>query len=106
VVATFGRALTLRHVTTGEYVPEDGGVAGDSTSDESVTGTVGRYSKSEIGDTIRVEDIPVLIAAKGLTSVPTTADRLVIDTKVYEIVSIEPIYSGEEVAAYRLQARR
>jgi hypothetical protein len=81
-------------------------VAGNSTSDEATFGTVGKYLKAEIGDTVRVEDIPVLIPALGLTSAPTTADRLIMDTKVYEIVSIKPVYSGEEVAAYRLQARR
>lgn len=50
-------------------------------------------------------DLEVLLAAEGLTFALKKSDIVEIDSSDYEILQIEPIYSGELVCAYRLMLK-
>lgn len=55
---------------------------------------------------IQTHDLRVTIAAEGLPVVPSTAGTLLIDSEVYQIVRVTPVYYGTEVGHYDLQVRR
>ncbi len=58
-------------------------------------------------DVIQAGDMQTGIAASGLAFTPKPdAMTVTIDGQVYRIVSVEPIYSGEQVCLYLLQLRR
>lgn len=78
---------------------------------------VGVYSKKSIppyeinleyvdGKTIRQGDLMTGIAGKDLEFTPEEGMRVLIDGDVWNIVSIEPIYTGILVALYLFQLRR
>lgn len=59
------------------------------------------------GSLVQAGDMTTLIAAKGLTSAPVAnSSRLVFDGDTWQAVGVEPIYSGDDIAAYRIQLRR
>lgn len=59
------------------------------------------------GTLVEAGDMSTLVAAEGLAASPVAnRDRLVFADEAWQIVSIDPIYSGELAAAYRLQLRR
>lgn len=63
------------------------------------------------GDVVRTGDVSCLVAAKDLAFTPLSATgsmlarTMTIDGIAYTIVKIEPIWSGEEVAAWRFFGR-
>lgn len=112
VIGRFGKTMTLRRPATagGTYntatLAVDVGAGADT--DQSVKGVVESYSAGERSATVLAGDLKVTIAAtdSGLTTTPSTKDRLVIDSVVYQIVSVESVMSGDYPAAYTLQVRR
>ena len=59
------------------------------------------------GTLVEAGDMTTLVAAEGLNTAPhTNRDRLVFSGETWQIVGVEPIYSGDVAAAYRLQLRR
>lgn len=65
------------------------------------------YSVREIdGSRILATDKKVLLAKKGLSVEPATADKLVIGGVAHSIVSIEPLSPGGVIVLWTLQCRR
>ncbi len=59
------------------------------------------------GTLIEAGDMTTLVAAQGLSAAPVgNRDRLVFANEAWQIVTVDPIYSGDSVAAYRVQLRR
>lgn len=59
------------------------------------------------GTLVEAGDMTTLAAAQSFVTVPVAnRDRLVFDGQRWQIVTVDPIYSGDAVAAYRLQLRR
>lgn len=58
------------------------------------------------GDVVRVGDVKMLLAASGLAFTPVIGQCVVFDSTNYRIVEAGPIYSGEQICAWRLFARR
>ncbi len=70
-----------------------------------------KYDKEFVdGDLIRANDLQTGVAGDGLEFelTPGTLTRIhvTIDTEVFKIVKVQPIYSGEQVAIYMLQLRQ
>lgn len=58
------------------------------------------------GTLVEAGDMTTLVAAKNLSVAPVAnRDRLVFAGERWQIVAIDPIYSGDEATAYRLQLR-
>lgn len=108
VIDKFGKSVTLRIVTAGDFDP-DTLTASNTDSDQTVNAVLtrpgGGAQFSESG-TIRLGDRMVTIPAKNLTTAPNTSSLVVIDSKEYEVVEVNPVYSGDEVAIYELLVRR
>ena len=58
------------------------------------------------GTLVEAGDMTTLVAAQSLSSIPVAnRDRLVFAAETWRIVTVGPIYSGDDVTAYRLQLR-
>ena len=57
------------------------------------------------GSTVRQGDMQLLVASEKLTFTPVPDQNVRIDGTIWETISVRPIYSGEDVAAYLLHLR-
>lgn len=104
IKAAGGRNVTVRRVTTGTYNTATGEV-GETTADTVVKAVVSDVSSREVSDLIHADDRQALIAASSLTIAPTTSDRVVFDSVVYQIISVSTEgVSGSDVT-YQLILR-
>ena len=87
ILKATGSDVTIRFVTVGTYNTTTG-VAAESNTDVTVKALVDDVSRSEVNDLINQEDKRILVAAKDLTSTPTTKDKVVISNVVHQIVDI------------------
>jgi len=92
------------------------GAAYDPTTGDGAPGTAWQYSHRIIppdavalqyvnGDTIRVGDMITGVAASGIEFTPTNAVKVTIDSVMWSIVHVAPVYSGQRIALYVLQLR-
>lgn len=64
------------------------------------------YERKYIDDTtIQDGDAQLILAAQGLTFTPTLKHEVHFDSTEWQIVSLRPVYSGEQIAVYMLQVR-
>ena len=58
------------------------------------------------GTLVEAGDMTTLVAAQELSKAPAAnRDRLVFASETWQIVAVDPIYSGDAATAYRLQLR-
>ena len=106
-IAKHGKAMTIRDPNR-TFDPATGSVSGSSSA-MTVTGTPPseyRVEDSSVRD-VQSGDLATTVAATdtGLTSPPQVGFQLSFDSMVARIVAVTPIYSGTQVAAYKLQLR-
>lgn len=58
------------------------------------------------GDLIQKEDSYIYLAASGISFTPIKDMIVTILSIVWNVVEIKPIYTGEEIGAYKLQLRK
>lgn len=58
------------------------------------------------GDSVRRGDVRIFLAAKGLAFIPIIDMLVEFDSEKFKVISVLPLHSGEQVAAYELQCRR
>lgn len=108
LIRKFGKAAVYRRVTaTSAYTPSSGAVS-VTTSDENVHVVEEAYKAREISGTIKAGDKKLLLAPtdEGLTAAPDLTGKFVVDSAVYQIISIETISSGALAGLYSIQVRR
>ena len=117
LIGQFGRTVIVRHVENG-YNPQTDETTTVRT-DISTKGVIEGYSAklmqakytmagSERATLIQVGDLQVTVPGEAFDSSPLPADVVFLDStsgSLYTIVSVEPVYSGEQVAIYILQVR-
>lgn len=104
LMSKFGGDVTLRTVTTGIYNPTTG-TASEVTSDASIKGVLEDVNAREVGDLIQAGDRRLTIAAADVSAAPTTADRLVIQGQIFQIVRIATIEQDNQPITYELILR-
>lgn len=58
------------------------------------------------GILVEAGDMTTLVAGQGMATAPSAnRDRLIFAADTWQIVAVDPIYSGDSVTAYRLQLR-
>lgn len=104
-----GKTVTFRTYPDSVY---------DPTTGETTLGDAVDYQKKIIppypykagyidGDLIKASDMQTGIAAYGLDFTPEPSDtRVIIDSKEWKIMNVQPVYSKEQVVLYMLQLRR
>ena len=104
LMSKFGGDVTLRTIATGIYNPTTG-TASEVTSDASIKGVLEDVNAREVNDLIQAGDRRLTIAAADVTAAPTTADRLIIQGKVFQIVRIATIEQDNQPITYELILR-
>lgn len=66
----------------------------------------GAKEKYVAGELVKEGDHVTLLPAKDLAFDPATATRVEVDAQEWRIVSVEPIRSGQQVAAWKMLLRR
>lgn len=100
---------TITRTTEANYNPETGEADPPVTTTYSVkTSPPEAFKTLEIdGTNVLKGDFKVIVAARDLTIEPSPqTDTLTRASVVYKIIAVEPIVSGDQVAAYQLQCRR
>jgi hypothetical protein len=103
--ATFGFTATLRKVT--QSYDAGTGKTTDSNSDTAVKVTPPKpYQTRHINNTTILEGDAWVTMSTQSSVVPELNDRFIISGVTWQVVRIDPIVSGEETAAYKVQLRQ
>lgn len=108
LVNRLGKTGKITSVSSYTFNPANGSVTenGATTQFKKVTPPE-EYSRYVVdGDSIKLGDMKVLLPASGLSFVPARGFSIKIDSVTFDIVRVEPIYTGKQVGAYQLQLRR
>lgn len=116
VLNLYGVAATLVQITGGTYDPEQRVVSGGSTASTAITisppGRVKAHRRqSGEGDVgggggELQEFFECFVAASGLAVIPAVNDRLTYGGVSWIVSLVEPLRSGDSLAAYRLELSR
>jgi hypothetical protein len=104
VARPLGTTITLRTVTAGTYSTSTGG-ASDTTVDLDVEGFILTENDLDALGLVMVADRAVLLLALAVTTAPTTADRFLIGTDVYEITQVDNQSVRDDRAYYVLHGK-
>lgn len=104
LIGKFGGEVTVRYVTAGAYNTTTG-ASSETTSDTETFGLVEGVTQAEVNDLIQAEDKRLTVAADDLATAPTTKDRVVISSVVYQIVSINTVEHQNEAITYEFILR-
>lgn len=105
MLTKFGRDVTLRVVTAGTYNPATGTVS-NTNADETRKAAIFAYSKGEqhqAGTLIQANDKKAYMDANGTT--PDVSHKVVIDSVVYSIISVDELKPATVAILYTLQVR-
>lgn len=103
----YGKKVVFTVIGTATYDPATGAVteSGKKTYTKKVSPPGAYLDRYVDGDLIRRGDLRCIIAASGLEFTPVNGLQVDFDSKVFRVMSVKPIYSGEQVAVYELQLR-
>ena len=104
VLNSLGGNVTIRRITTSAYNTTTGAV-GETASDTTVKGFIEDVNKREVNELVQADDRRLTIAAESLTYVPTTADRAVIGSTVYQIIRVQTVEKANTAITYELILR-
>jgi hypothetical protein len=104
LMARFGGVATIRRVAPGIYNPTTGTIS-ETTSDTTVRGVLEDVNLREVNDLIQAGDKRLLIAAADLTSAPTTADRVIIESRTLQVIEVRAIEQDNTAITYELILR-
>lgn len=106
LLAKYGKDVTFT-AKPGSYSHTTGAAsAGASLGTVRCTPPAGYAQRYVDGDVIRQGDVQLYLAGQGLTFTPEPGQRVTFDSTTYTVVAARPIYSGDLVAAWEVQARR
>ena len=104
VLKAVGGDVTIRKVTGSAYNTTTGTV-GETTADTTVKGFVEGVIARQVDDLVKATDKRLTIAASDLDYTPTVSDRVVIRSKVYQIIRVETTEQGNTAISYELILR-
>lgn len=100
----FGGEVTMRSIQTGVYNAVSGTVV-ETTTDTTIRGVLESVNLREVNDLIQAGDKRLIVAAADTASVPTTTDRVVIETVVHQVIQVVTIKQDNEPITYELILR-
>lgn len=105
VINKFGGDVTFRRITTGAYNASTGTVT-ETAADTAIKGVLENVAKREVSDLVQAGDKKLTIAAQDLNgTVPTVADKVVISSRVHQIIQVDIIEQDNEPITYELILR-
>lgn len=105
LMAKFGGEVTYRSVTAGAYNTTTG-ASTETTADTTVRGVLEDVRRSEVNDLVQQGDKRLIIAALDLNgTTPTTADRVIINSRNLQIIEVRTIEQDNTAITYELILR-
>jgi hypothetical protein len=105
LMARFGGEVTLRRVTPGAYNSTTGSIT-ETTTDTGIRGVLEDVNLREVNELIQAGDKRLIVAALDLNgTVPSTFDRVVINTIVHQIIRVQTIEQDNTAITYELILR-
>lgn len=104
VLKAAGGNVTVRKVTAAAYNTTTGTV-GETTADTTIKGQVSNVVATQVDDLVKATDKRLLIAAVDLDYTPTVSDRVVISSKVHQIIRVETTEQANTAISYELILR-
>lgn len=104
LMSKFGGTATIRRVTPGVYNPTTG-TSSEVVTDTAVRGVLQDVNLREVNDLIQAGDKRLLIAAADTASVPTTADRVLIEGRTLQVIQVVTIEQDNTPITYELILR-
>ena len=104
LMAKFGGTVTIRRVTPGAYDTSTGAIA-ETVADTTVSGVLQDVNAREVNELVQAGDKRLFIAAKDLTTAPTTVDRVVISNISHQIIRVQTIEQDNTAITYELILR-
>ena len=101
---TFGTSAILRDESD-SYDPATGRNTRTATDYPVKISPPAPVVERRLTDVVQAGDAVSLLAAEGLPVEPTTEQKLVWDDKVWQIVQVNPIVSGDQKAAFEIILR-
>lgn len=107
LITDFGKDMTFTVISSESFDASTGSV---TTTDSTVTikgSPPSPYEERYIdGDLIQDGDAEVFIASSGLTFTPENGQVVTFDSERWVVQKVGKVFSGESIAAYRLQLRK
>jgi hypothetical protein len=104
LITKFGKSISIRTIT--DTTPAKAYRPVAAAADETVQAVIEDFRERDVDGTIvQAGDRRYLIAAKDVTTAPTTASRIVDGSDELEVVNVEPIAPGGTTVVWRLHAR-
>jgi hypothetical protein len=100
----FGGTATLVRVTLGAYNPTTG-TAAETTSSTELRGVLQDVNLREVNELIQAGDKRLMIAAADVANPPTTADRVIIESRTLQVVQVQTIEQDNTAITYELILR-
>ena len=104
LMSKFGGEATIRRVVPGVYSPTTGTIS-ETTTDTVVRGVLQDINLREVNDLVQATDKRLLVAAADLSSVPTTADRVIIGSITHQVIRVDTIEQDNTAITYELILR-
>ena len=104
LMAKFGGEVTIRRITTGAYNTTTGAIT-ETTSDNTIRGVLEDVNAREVNELVQAGDKRLTIAAADMAGVPTTVDKVVINSVVHQIIRVITIEQDNNPITYELILR-
>ena len=104
ILKATGSNVIIRFVTVGSYNTSTGAVS-ESNTDVTIKALVEAVTRSEVNDLINQEDKRVLIAAKDVNTTPTTKDKVLINSIVHQIITVDTTEAAGVAVTFSLIVR-
>lgn len=106
LIGDFGLTVTYKQVTT-SFDVSTGKTTDTEATSSAVVAPPEPYKQNRIdGTTIRNGDIMTAIAQSAIAFTPAINDRVTLNGVDWEVIAVNPVFSGEQVAMYELQLRQ
>lgn len=115
LLTKYGKQITITTNTLGAYDPTASGPSSSTSVSQTCACIIEEFPDAlrTLGDGIIKDsdsvidgDKKVMVAAKNLTFIPKSGDRVTVDGQIYNIIGSGSQYSGELVAYYSYHVRK
>jgi hypothetical protein len=105
IMAKLGGEVTIRHITLSSYNTTTGAVT-ETNTDVGVRGVLEDVNIREVNELVQAGDKRLIVAAKDLNgTVPTTVDKVLINSVVHQIIRIQTIEQDNTAITYEMILR-
>tara|TARA_R100000152_G_C6759123_1_gene183034 strand:- start:595 stop:963 length:369 start_codon:yes stop_codon:yes gene_type:complete len=108
IAETYGKSVVFTVPGSSTYAPSTGKVTEGSVVTHTVNVTPPeQYDRRYVdGELVQARDVQVILPAKNLAFTPDLGMKVTFDSEAFDIVSLNPLYSGTSICAYEVQLRQ